>query len=116
VAVKNPTQWTPQSGSGYVVTVGNENLVTNSGSFLVDNLGNFLITTPTNVVGKYSTAWTNTSKNDTNWVGSYVTVGAINNVVDQSGNFLVDQSLNFVVDAGVTVTPKNATTWTASGL
>lgn len=56
--VKNPTQWQPPSGTGYVVTTGTNFLVTNLGDFLTDNLGNFLVTTPTYTVPKYPTVWT----------------------------------------------------------
>jgi len=58
MAVKNPTQWQPPSGNGYVVNVGTEFLVTNLGDFLVDNSGNFLVTTETYAVPKYPTTWT----------------------------------------------------------
>jgi hypothetical protein len=116
MAVRNPTQWTPPSGAGYVVTIGNENLVTNSGSFLVDNLGKFLVTNTTNVTGKYTSAWTKTQKGKTNWINQTVTVGVLDNVVDQSGNFVIDQSGNFVVDSGTLTSGKNDTQWTASGV
>lgn len=56
-STKNKTQWTPESGAGYVVTVGNELFVTNLGSFLVTNDGKNLITTPTYNIPKYATNW-----------------------------------------------------------
>lgn len=59
-AVKNPTQWLPPSGSGYIVTVGTEFITTNAGVFLTDNLGDFLVTTPTYDVEKFATQWTGT--------------------------------------------------------
>lgn len=60
MAVKNPTQWQPPSGSGYVITVGTNFIVTNLFNFLVTNTGNFLVTTPTYAVPKYATQWTET--------------------------------------------------------
>lgn len=60
MTVKNPTQWQPPSGSGYVITIGTEFLVTNLSDFLVTNTGNFLVTTPTYAVPKYKTLWSDT--------------------------------------------------------
>jgi len=58
MVVKNPTKWTPPSGTGSVVTIGTVFLVDNSGNFLVDNSGNFLVTNTTVNEPKNPTAWT----------------------------------------------------------
>ncbi len=55
--MKNPTQWLPNSGLGYVVP--------QTGLLFQDNLGNLLITNtlaniipnPYYVIGKYATVW-----------------------------------------------------------
>jgi hypothetical protein len=60
MAIKNPTQWEPPSGKGYVITIGFCFLVDNLGNFLVDNSQNNLVTTPTYTVPKYATLWTGT--------------------------------------------------------
>lgn len=60
MAVKNPTQWQPPTGKGFVITAGTKFLVTNSGSFLVTNAGDNLVTTPTYDVPKYPTTWSQT--------------------------------------------------------
>ena len=58
--VKNPTAWQPPSGSGYVVDVGAEDIVTNSGLYIVTNAGDNIVTTPDYDIGKYPTQWTAT--------------------------------------------------------
>lgn len=60
MVVRNPTQWYPPSGSGYVVTVGNLPIVTNALLPIVDNTVTHLpiVTTPTYTVPRYKTAWT----------------------------------------------------------
>lgn len=59
-SVKNPTQWQPPSGSGYVVNIGVLNLVDNSGNFLVDNSQNPIVTTPTYAIPQFDTTWVET--------------------------------------------------------
>lgn len=54
---KNASSWRPESGIGYVVTVGNLDFVDNSGNFIVDNSGNNIVTTPTYVTSKNATSW-----------------------------------------------------------
>ena len=54
---KNPTQWQPPSGSGYIITVGNEFLETNLSDLLVTNIGDYLVTTPTYAIPKNKTLW-----------------------------------------------------------
>lgn len=56
--VKNPTQWRPPSGKGYVVDSGSSYLITNLSEFLVTNGGDNLVINDTYVVPKYATAWT----------------------------------------------------------
>lgn len=60
MAVKNPTQWIPGSGKGYVVVQGTLFITNNLSSFITDNLGNFLVTTPNYVTPKNATSWTAT--------------------------------------------------------
>lgn len=55
---KNKSQWTPGSGAGYVLTVGNELFVTNSGSFLITNSSNNIVTNPTYNTPKNASVWT----------------------------------------------------------
>lgn len=54
---KSLDQWTPGSGAGFVVTVGNKLFVTNSGNFLVTNSGNQLVTNPTYNTPKNPSQW-----------------------------------------------------------
>lgn len=58
--VKNPTQWRPQSGQGYIVMSGNLPLVANTLLPLVDNTTAHLpiINTPSYVIPKNPTVWT----------------------------------------------------------
>jgi hypothetical protein len=58
ILIKNPTQWRPISGYGYILNNGGLDLVTNLGAFLTDNLGNYILTNPTSEIGKSQTAWT----------------------------------------------------------
>lgn len=60
MAVRNPTKWTPQSGSGFVLSQPNYNLVANSGKTIITNSLKNIITNGVRVVGKYATAWTAT--------------------------------------------------------
>jgi hypothetical protein len=55
--IKNPTRWRTPSGTGYIVTIGNEVITTNSGLTLTDNLGNSLVTNPTYTIPKNKTVW-----------------------------------------------------------
>jgi hypothetical protein len=55
---KYKTGWTPPDGQGYVITVGAEDLTTNSGFHITDNLGNQIVTTPTYDKSKNTTRWT----------------------------------------------------------
>jgi hypothetical protein len=55
---KNKTAWAGGNGQGYVVTVGNQLFVTNSGNFLVTNSGNNIVTTPTYIHSKNTANWT----------------------------------------------------------
>lgn len=116
MAVRNTTQWTPPSGTGYVVTIGNEDLVTNSGLFITDNLGNFIVTTPTYDIPKYKTSWTQSSKNDTGWTNKTATVSTSYTLADSSSNSLVDASGNTLVDNGEVLSGKSPTVWTLSGV
>ena len=56
--IKNPAQWTPPSGTGFVLSQGNLLLIDNTGKFLIDNLANKIVTTPTYNVPRYPTTWT----------------------------------------------------------
>ena len=58
MAVKNPTSWLTQSGTGFVTNVGLLNLQDNLGNLLQDNLGNLLVINPVEVFAKTSTIWT----------------------------------------------------------
>lgn len=60
MTLKNPTQWMPPSGEGFVINVGTNFLVANNGNFLVTNSLKFLVTTPVYAVGKYATLWSET--------------------------------------------------------
>jgi hypothetical protein len=55
---KPATAWTPPSGQGYVIRLGNIFLVDNTGNFLVDNSKNFLATNTTYNIPKNATVWT----------------------------------------------------------
>jgi hypothetical protein len=57
MAVRNPTQWTPPSGQGYIITIGLLNFQDNLGHLLITNLGNNIVTNPVQLIGKYVTAW-----------------------------------------------------------
>ena len=59
-AIKNPTQWRPPSGQGYILPTGNLGIVTNTLLPLVDNTTNHLpiIVNPSYFVPKYATKWT----------------------------------------------------------
>jgi hypothetical protein len=56
--VRNPTQWYPPSGKGYVIAPGLRFIIDNLSNFIIDNSSNFLVTTPTYIVPEYKTAWT----------------------------------------------------------
>jgi hypothetical protein len=58
MAVRNLTKWTPLSGQGYVVNIGNILFATNTGVLLVTNSNSNLVTTPTLVKPKHPTLWT----------------------------------------------------------
>lgn len=58
VVIKNPTHWRPPSGEGYVIDVGNQQIVTNAGDSIVTNSGNNLVTNESYLVPKYKTLWT----------------------------------------------------------
>jgi hypothetical protein len=60
LTTKETTSWTPASGAGYVVNIGNENLETNSDELLITNSGNFLVTNPTYNIPKNPSQWTYT--------------------------------------------------------
>jgi hypothetical protein len=63
--VKNPTQWMPTSGQGYVITnVPNQTIVTNTLKSLVDNTSNHypIVTQASYVVPKNPTLWTQTGQ------------------------------------------------------
>jgi hypothetical protein len=116
MAVRNPTTWTPPTGSGYVEEQGNLNIITNSGKYITTNSGNKLVTNTTYNIPKFATKYTITSKNPTTFIPSYVTDVSQYNIVDQLSNFIVDQLGNFIVSGLISVTPKNSTLWTPSGL
>lgn len=59
-AVKNPTQWTPPSGTGYVFFIGLLNFQDNLGNLLITNSQNNIVTNPSQVIPKYPTTWTAT--------------------------------------------------------
>lgn len=56
--VKNPTQWRPGSGHGFVVPTGSLTIVTKSGLSVVNKAGLKVVQNPTQVVPKYPTLWT----------------------------------------------------------
>lgn len=62
MASKNLTKWQASLGSG-VTTIGNLNIVTNSGNLLVDNTTNHypIVTTPQVAGVKAPTLWVATS-------------------------------------------------------
>ena len=116
MAVKNVTAWLPPSGAGYDTQVSAYNLTDNLGNLLVDNSGNQLVTTTTVILPKNTGIWTAVAKGESSWTNqSIINTGVLDNIVDESGNFVVDESLNFVVDSGTTASGKTPTTWTASG-
>lgn len=58
MAVKNPTQWRPGSGHGFVVPTGSLKIITKAGLFLVNKAGLRIVQNPTQVIPKNSTVWT----------------------------------------------------------
>lgn len=57
-AVKNPSSWIAQSGTGYVLTVGLQDFQDNLGNLIIDNSLNNIATTPDQVIPKYPSQWT----------------------------------------------------------
>jgi hypothetical protein len=58
MAVKNPTQWRPGSGHGFVVATGSLSIVTKAGLKVVTKAGLRVVQNPTQVIPKYPTVWT----------------------------------------------------------
>jgi hypothetical protein len=58
MVVKNATQWINPSGTGYILNLGNLNIVTNSGKTLITNTLKYIVTNTVQSIGKYATAWT----------------------------------------------------------
>lgn len=58
MAVKNPSSWIPQSGAGYVLTVGLLNFQDNLGNLIVTNSLNNIVTNPNQIIPKYPSFWT----------------------------------------------------------
>jgi hypothetical protein len=57
-AVKNPTQWRPESGHGFVVPTGSLSIVNKAGLLVVNKAGLVVVQNPTQVIPKYPTIWT----------------------------------------------------------
>lgn len=55
---KNKTSWNTPSGTGYVIIVANQYIITNDGKFIVTNSGNFIVTTTTYNKARNLTQWT----------------------------------------------------------
>lgn len=58
MAVKNPTQWRPESGLGFVVSTGSLQIVNKTGKIIVNKAGLFVVENPSQVIPKYPTVWT----------------------------------------------------------
>lgn len=56
--VKNPTQWRPGSGHGFVVPTGSLTIATRAGLFIVNKAKLRVVQNPTQVIPKYATVWT----------------------------------------------------------
>lgn len=108
---KPNTQWFTPNRNGTISIGSNNFLVTNSGKFIVTNSGKYIVTNLLVPVPQPSTSWTQSTKNDTSWIDIGVSLGAINNIVDPSGNILVDPSGVQVVDTGRTLNTTPATGW-----
>lgn len=58
MAVKNPTQWRPESGKGFVIPTGSLEIVNRAGLIVVNKAGLFVVQNPTQVIPKFPTVWT----------------------------------------------------------
>lgn len=58
MAIKNPTQWRPSSGHGFVIPTGSLSIVTKAGLLIVTKAGLSVVENATQVIPKYATVWT----------------------------------------------------------
>lgn len=119
MAVRNPTQWSPPSGEGYISQSTGAFLTTQSGITLETQSGIDLIISEDTYQPKFDTSWTLSTKETTSWrppsgEGYVITEGNLQ-LVTNGGDSLVTNSGDNLVTNPTYDTNKNPTDWTESG-
>lgn len=118
--VKNPTQWAPPSGRGYITSSSDVALKTQSGVDLLTQDGETITINPTIYQPEFATSWSATTRNRTGWVPKsgtgYVINAGTQYLVTNAGDFLVTNDGDYLVTTPTYDVPKYATQWTATGV
>jgi len=119
MAVRNPTVWTPPSGTGFAIPSTGAAIQTQSLSNLTTESGTTLNIQPQTYKQRYATSWNQSTKNRSKWQppsgnGYIVTVGT-RYIISNSNSFIITNGGDNLVTNTTYTSPRNITQWTISG-
>lgn len=119
MVVRNPTQWSPPSGEGYISESSETNLLTQSSVDILTQDSQTILINPQSYQPKFDTSWTLSTKETTSWRPpsgeGYVITESNLQLVTNTGDYLVTNLGDNLVTNPTYDIPKNPTEWTESG-